>query len=378
MSETGTGTGLEFFATAARGTEAALAAEMAELGLAGLRVAGGGVRFTGAAEDAWRLCLWSRIAQRVQQPVARFPAADAAALYAGAREVDWRLFLSPQHTLGVSAFVGNGALTHSGFVALKVKDAIVDQLRDRCGARPDVSRDDPDLHVFVHLVQDRATLYVDLAGAPLFRRGYRTEAGTAPLKETLAAAFLRLAGWDARTALLDPLCGAGTLVIEAALWAGGIAPGLFRERFGFERWAGFDATAAARMAELRGAARAAAHGQVPRLLGSDRDPAVIEMARANARRAGLRLSFRVAELAALQPDNAPPWIVANPPYDVRLEATDAFLRELGRTVSRLHGRRVALLVGSAALLRAVPLRPTALHPLWNGDLECRCAVYEVP
>lgn len=369
---------MEFFATAARGTERCLASEMTELGLADVQACGGGARFTGEPVDAWRLCLWSRIAQRVQQPVAVFTAADVASLHAGARTVDWTRYLSASHTLAVSAFVQSAASTHSGFAALKVKDAIVDCLRDRLGARPDIARDDPDLHVFLHWVRDRATLYLDLAGTPLFRRGYRTEAGDAPLKETLAAAMLRLSGWDRRAALLDSLCGSGTLVIEAALWAGNIAPGLFRQRFGFERWLDFDASAAARMAELRGEARAAAHGQLPRLQGSDRDAGVVESARANARRAGLRLAFRVAELAALQADNAPPWIVSNPPYDVRLEAAPAFHRELGSVVSRLHGRHVCLLAGGPDLLKAVPLRPAAAYPLWNGDIECRCVLYEVP
>lgn len=369
---------MEFFATAARGTEIALYDELVELRLPNVRPPRGGVAFEGAWDDGWRACLYSRVAQRIQTPLARFVAADDAALYAGVRGIDWSPYLTLRHTLAVSAFCHSSTLTHSGFVALKTKDAIVDGFRDACGERPNVSRDDPDIQVFVHLVQNRATIYLDLAGVPLFKRGYRGETGEAPLKETLAVAMLRLAGWDRRQPLVDPMCGSGTIAIEAAMWAGAIAPGIFRKRFGFERWACHDVEAARRMAELRGAARAGAHGQAGRILASDLDPRMVEVARANARAAGVRIAFREAPLEELQPAATPFLVVCNPPYGMRLEADASFFRDMAAAFCRLHGCRVALLAGTPEILKAMPLRPTATHVLFNGDIECRFVVYDIP
>ena len=214
-----------FFAAAAPGTEPALYAELRELGLPHVRQGGGGIPFRGAWRDGWRACLESRVAQRILAEVARFEAADADALYAGAAAVDWARFLTPAHTLSVSAVTaGSEVFRHSGFTALKVKDAIVDRVRGPSGDRPSVARSDPDVRVSVYVRRQTVTLYVDLSGEPLSRRGYRTEAGEAPLRETLAAAILRLAGWDRVTPFLDPMCGSGTLAIEAALWASDAAP----------------------------------------------------------------------------------------------------------------------------------------------------------
>ena len=369
---------MEFFATAARGTDSALYDELRELGLGGVKTSYGGVAFAGEREDGWRACLYSRIAQRIQMPLARFAVVDEASLYAGVRAIDWSPYLTPRLTLAVSAFCHSSALTHSGFIALKTKDAIVDQFRDACGERPSVSRDDPDVRIFVHLVQNGATVYLDLAGLPLFKRGYRGETGEAPLKETLAAAMLRLAGWDRRQPLVDPMCGSGTIAIEAAMWAGAIAPGILRPRFGFERWACHDADAARRMAELRGEARSGAHGQAGRILASDVDVRMVELARTNARAAGVRIAFREAPLAELQPAATPFLVVSNPPYGMRLEADAPFFRDMAAAFSRLHGCRVALLAGTPEILKAMPLRPTASHTLFNGDIECRFVVYDVP
>jgi len=198
---------LPFFATAAKGTEGALRDELRELRIPGVRADRGGVHFGRTWEDAWLACLHSRIAMRILAEVARFPAPSGESLYQGVRAVDWSAWLSPRHTLAVTANCRSGALTHTGFIAQKTKDAIVDPLRDRFGDRPSVDRKDPDLHVFVHLVRDEAVVYLDLAGESLHRRGYRSEHGEAPLKDTLAAAMLRLCGWDRASPLVDPMCG---------------------------------------------------------------------------------------------------------------------------------------------------------------------------
>ncbi len=371
---------MEFFATAARGTERLLAQELDELGFAGVQAGGGGVVFSGERVDGWRACLQSRIAQRIQLPLSRFPAESADALYAGAKAVDWSCWLNLTKTLAVSAYVRDSTCTHSGFAALKVKDAIVDALRIEFGDRPMVHRDDPDVQVFLHLVRDQASLYLDLSGDALFKRGYREVTGEAPLKETLAAAMLRLSGWDRRQPLLDPMCGSGTIAIEAAMWAANLAPGLFRKRFGFERWVDFTRADAEQLQELRGQLRRDVHGQTPRITASDADAAVIECAKANARTAGVRIAFRQAQIEELRAVSPPPLVVTNPPYGIRLGGAgqDEFQKMLGAVLSRLHGSRVCVLTGNEDLPRRIPLHPAAAFPLYNGDIECRFLIYDVP
>jgi putative N6-adenine-specific DNA methylase len=368
-----------FFAAASAGTELALYEELRDLGLPHVRQGSGGIPFRGAWRDGWRACLESRVAPRILAEVARFDADDADALYAGASAVDWSRFLTSDLSLSVSAVTaGTETFRHSGFTALKVKDAIVDQVRDRTGERPNVDRADADVRVSVYIRRNSVTLYVDLSGEPLSRRGYRTEAGEAPLRETLAAAILRLARWDRVTPVLDPMCGSGTIAIEAAMWAADVAPGLRRERFGFERWAGFDDDGRQVMRELRGEARRRAGHGAPAVTAADIDPAVLDVARANAGRAGVRIAFRERSLIAWQSDGVRRMVVANPPYDVRLGADAAFCRDITAALCRMHGSRVALLAGHPGYRQAMALQPEAVFPLKNGDLPCELLVYEVP
>ncbi len=368
---------MNFFVSVAKGCESVLREELAELGLKHLHEISGGVGFAGTLEDAWRVCLWSRTAQRVLLPLAEFKAPDPDALYAGAVGVEWGRYLTPALTFAVSAASRSSAITHTDFAALKVKDAIADRLRKDCGERSSVSRDDPDLHVFVRLFRDKATIYLDMAGTPLQRRGYRVAAREAPLKETLAAAMLRLSGWNKSVPLLDPMCGSGSIPIEAALWAKGVAPGIFRPRFGFERWADFNDEGREAMARLRGEARRLAHGQPPRIVGSDVDPAATAAATANAKSAGVRISIREADLAALQSSGGPGYVITNPPYGHRLAAGVELYRLMASVFSKMHGWRICLLVGGPEIARSLPMRPVFRQPLYNGDIECEFLVYDV-
>ena len=367
----------EFFAAGIPGTEGPLCDELRELGFASVRLNRGGIPFRGEWREGWRACLQSRIAQRIQVVMARFPAATEEALYRGVLGIDWGVFLTPDRTLSVSAVCNGSTITHSGFAALKVKDAIVDHCRDYQGQRPCVDRDDADVRVFLHLANDKATVYVDLAGVPLHRRGYRRDAGEAPLRETLAATMLRLSGWDRKSPLLDPLCGAGTLVIEAAMWASGIAPGLARGRFGFERWANFGETQAADLKALCGVLRGERTNPHARITGTDVDPAVLESAQANARSAGVRLAFKQRSALDLQDDGSPRTVVTNPPYGKRLDLDPEFCREFAAVVSRLHGWRVCILAGTPEYERLITARPAHKYPLRNGDLECDFLVYDI-
>lgn len=368
---------LEFYAAAIPGTEKVLCDELRELGFSSVRLNRGGVPFRGPWRDGWRACLESRIAQRIQVLVACFPAPTQEALYAGVRSFNWSRFVTFQQTLEVSAVCRASAITHSGFAALKIKDAIVDQVREHSQRRPDVDRVDADVRVFVHLANDKAAVYLDLSGGPLHRRGYRKTAGEAPLRETMAAAILRLSQWDRQTPLTDPMCGSGTIAIEAAMWSAGIAPGLLRERFGFERWADFSAEHALEMRAMRGTLRGAAHGRCARITASDCDATVLEAARENARAAGVKPSFRHLSVLDNPPAGEAGMLVTNPPYGVRLEKDPLFCRQFGAVVSRLHGWRVGIMAGTPDYQKAISCNPRFTVALKNGDLDCEFLVYDV-
>ena len=370
-------TGVDLFATAAKGTEGALRDELRELGLRGVRADRGGVHFSGDLSAGYRACLGSRIALRVLLTVARFRADSADALYEGVRGVDLSEHLTPRQTLAVSASCRSSALTHTQFIAQRTKDAIVDVQRDRQGARSSVDREDPDVAIFVHLVKDEACLYLDLAGESLHRRGYRTRAGEAPLKETLAAAIVRLSGWDRESPLLDPMCGSGTLLIEGALWASGVWPGTSRRTFGFERWASHDATERRAIATLRQEARDDERACPATIFGADASEDALAMTEENALAAGVDVRLRRSRVGDLPAPAAAGWLVTNPPYGARLAHDDTLPEELAALFSRLGGWKASVLAGTPDTLRALRQRPVRSLELHNGDLACRLLSYEL-
>jgi putative N6-adenine-specific DNA methylase len=324
-----------------------------------------------------RACLGARIAMRVLWELGAFTVHDADDLYAGMRTVPWHEHLTPRHTLAVRATCSNSALTHSHYVALKTKDAIVDALRDRYGVRPDVATDDPDVAVTVRLARDQCTVYLDLSGDPLHRRGYRTEVTEATLKETLAAAMLALSGWTPNAPFIDPLCGSGTLAIEAAMIARNIAPGT-RRRFGFERWARFNETMADAWRTMCHEARARELAAPPALIeASDRDPDAIEVTRRNAARAGVAHSMTITARDArdLGAREGPAWVVSDPPYGDRLAERPlqlaGFFRQFGDALATWRAHDVVLLSGNPLLARSLGLKSTREHTLYNGDIPCR-------
>jgi putative N6-adenine-specific DNA methylase len=368
---------LAFFATAAKGTEPALRDELRELRFRGVRADRGGVHFRGALAEGFRACLELRCAVRVLVELGRFLAPSGDALYEGVRAIDWSAYLSPRHTLAVRAACRSSALTHTQFIAQRTKDGIVDPLRERFGARPSVSLDDPDVVVFVHLVKDEATVYLDLGGASLHRRGYRATALDAPLKETLAAAILRLSGWDRESPLADPMCGSGTLAIEGFLWSRRVAPGLDVDGFGFQRWALYDEGLARRWSELCEAAAARVVAVGPPIFARDVDERAIAVTRDNARQAGARLALACRSVAELGPLAPPGYVVTNPPYGERLDHAPDLYEAMGRSFRRLDGHVISVLAGGPAMARAIGLRPDRAHTLFNGDLECRLLTYDL-
>jgi len=369
---------MRFFATAAKGTEPALRDELRELRLRRVRADRGGVHFEGEMTDGARACLWSRVAARVLLGVSSYGAGDGAALYEGARAVDWSTWMTPRTTLAVRATCRSSQLTHSQFVAQKTKDAVVDALRERFGERPSVDRDDPDVLLAVHLAKDQATLYLDVGGASLHERGWRARAGAAPLRETLAAAVLRLSGWDRERPLVDPMCGAGTLAIEAAAWSRRMAPGLSRARFGFERWASHDDAERRWMGGMREEARAAMRREGPPVLAGDVDARSLELARENARSAGVSVVFERRDVRDLVPLEPAGTVVSNPPYGERLAAGATLYEDLARALRGMHGHSAALLAGTPAIARAMRREPERFWILYNGPIECRLLLYAIP
>ena len=380
---------MRFFATCARALEPLLADELRSFGATAVEPIRAGVGFEGELEVAYRACLWSRVASRILLPLKAFEAKTPQALYAGVQRIDWSKHLDPRRTLAVDCSTSQSAIDHSHYAALKTKDAIVDQLRARHGTRPSIDVERPDVRVNVHLNRDRATVSIDLSGESQHRRGYRVKGAAAPLKETLAAAVLLLADWPRRAAarepLVDPMCGTGTLLTEAAQIAGDVAPGLRRAHFGCVGWGGHDASLWAQLrqdAEQR--ARAGARRR-PQILGYDADPRAVRAAADNAARAGLADRIRVERRTLA--DCAPPagaaagLLVTNPPYGVRLgeeERLGTLYAELGDVMRhRFLGWTGCVLTGSSALAKRIGLRPARRIPLWNGALECRLLEFPI-
>lgn len=373
-------TDLTFFATTARGGEETLAAELQELGVTAPTVEPGGVRFQGDSAVCYRANLWLRTASRVLVSLASFPCDSPQTLYEGVRTIPWHRYLTPEMTLAVDCALRDSALTHSGFVALKTKDAIVDHLRDRFGRRPNVDPKDPHLRVNVHLVKNRCTISLDSSGTPLDRRGYRLARTEAPLRETLAALLVALTGWDGSVPLSDPMCGSGTIAIEAALKAARRAPGLLRQGFGFQRWPGFSRVVWQRLVKE---AREASLATLPApIVASDRSGRAVAVARENAARAGVDelIDFRQGELADFTPP-APGVLLLNPPYGERLGDEEALIplyRQIGDILKqRCTGSTAYVFTAGRELTKQVGLKATRRIVLFNGPLECRLLKYDL-
>ena len=381
----------ELFATAPKGLEPLLADELRALGADEVAETRAGVAFAGDLQLAYRVCLWSRLASRVLLPVARFAAADPEALYAGVLRQPWEEHLATDGTLAVSCQVVRSQIGHSRYAALKVKDAVVDRFRELCGGRPSVDVARPDVRINLYLYNDQATLSIDLSGDSLHRRGYRTEGVLAPLKENLAAAILIRAGWPEIAAdggsLLDPMCGSGTLAIEAALMAADIAPGLQRPYYGFNGWSGHRPELWKELLQEARERRKAGLSRLPLIAGRDRDPKAIRAAHLNADRAGLGglLHFATADAANLQPPSEmaerPGLLVANPPYGERLGERDELVQLYSGLGQRLRehfvGWKATIFTGNPELAKELAIRARRKHTLYNGALKCQLLHFEI-
>ncbi|RFF28981.1 MULTISPECIES: bifunctional 23S rRNA (guanine(2069)-N(7))-methyltransferase RlmK/23S rRNA (guanine(2445)-N(2))-methyltransferase RlmL [unclassified Wenzhouxiangella] len=374
------------FATAPRGLHDLLATELTALGLEGVHPQRGGVLFEGTLVDAYRVCLWSRIANRVLLPIAEFQAEDDDGLYRGVSTIDWSMHLGPDNTLAVDFTGIKAAITHSRFAAQRVKDAVVDQIRETVGGRPSVDIRQPDVRINVHMHGEQVTVAIDLSGDSLHKRGYRETGIAAPLKENLAAAMLYRADWPRiaadRGGFVDPMCGTGTLAIEAAWMASDTAPGLLRTGFGFQHWRGHDDNAWKDLVDEALERQEKGMEHLPPMVAFDHDRQAVRLALVNVERAGLagRVHVERRELGeATAPSGVRTGLVAtNPPYGERIgeqhELLPLYLK-LGETLrSHFPGWRALVLNGAGC---RIGLQPDKSWQFFNGPLECRLERFEI-
>ena len=380
---------LPFFVTTPKGMVAVLMSELEQLGATELREQPAGVEFKGDLETAYRICLWSRTAGRVLLPLGKFPAESADALYAAVQQIDWQQHLTGRSTLAVDFTGRSDAINHSQFGALKVKDAIVDQLRETTGGRPNVDVVQPDIRINAHLYRDEISIAIDLSGDSLHRRGYRQEGGAAPLKENLAAAILLRAGWAevaaAGDVFVDPMCGSGTLLIEAAMIAADIAPGLLRQHYGFLAWPQHDAELWQNLLNEAQQRRQQGLKKMPPIFGYDTHPKAIQFAQQNVTAIGLEDYIRIArrDVSELErPASAEKGLlVVNPPYGERMgerETLEPLYLQLGERIKNsFSGWQAAVFTGNPELAKLMGIRAVKQHNMFNGPLECKLLRFEV-
>lgn len=373
------------FATVARGLEDLAAQELEQLGAEGVEPGFCGVGFRCDRKHLYTINLWTRLAFRILVTVAHVPCHNSDALYRGIQNIDWGQYLSPEQTLAVKATGKNQHLNHSHFTALQVKNAIVDQQQDRLGDRSDVDTEIPDVQINVHINDNKATVSLDSSGSSLHRRGYRPVMGTAPLKESLAAALVKLTDWSGDVAFLDPMCGSGTLPIEACLQALNLAPGLFRDDtsqgFGFQSWPDYDpvlwqsVVVAARKQQRPGLGGA--------VVGCDRDLDILANARTNADNSGVAeyLEFNYTDFADIEAPSDSGILICNPPYGERLGKTEnlaPFYKLMGDILKqRFKGWTAYILSGNKALTKCIGLRTARKIPIYNGSIPCQFLKYEM-
>jgi putative N6-adenine-specific DNA methylase len=370
-----------FFAPCPRGLEAPLAAELTALDAQYVAPADGGVSFSGERSLAYRANLESRLASPILWQVAHRRCRNEKELYALAKGVDWSAHFHVERTIRVDVAATNSPLPSLEFATLKVKDAVCDRFRDAAGRRPSVAKLRPDVRVHAFLTEREATLYLDTSGEALFKRGYRRDAEGAPLRENLAAGLIALSGWTPAQPLLDPMCGSGTIAIEAALIAADRAPGLART-FGFQKLSWFDGPTWQRL-------RQRAHDRVRpappsvEIFASDTAAAALAHCRSNAAMAGVAGWIDVTQADVLE--RAAPRdhgiLIANPPYGLRLgddAALAAFYPRLGDALKqRFPGWTACLLTGDLRLAKLIGLKPSKKTPLFNGNIDCRLFRFEI-
>lgn len=360
------------------GLEDVLVKELIELKANKVEKQNRAVLFEGDKAMMYRANYRLRTALSILKPIASFKAADEDMLYKEVSRINWGDYMDVNETLAISTVAFSNTFKHTKYVSLKVKDAIVDQFRRRKGQRPNVDTGEPDLRIHVHITQNDVTLLLDSSGDTLFKRGYRQQGGKAPLNEVLAAGMILLSEWDCKSHFFDPMCGSGTLLIEAAMIAHGIAPGTYRARFGFENWNDFDADLFESITEET--------IEIPEfeytIAGSDLSPGAIKIAEANIKAAFLskKISVKARNFFDSKPVGDHGIIITNPPYGERLQPDDLriFYQKIGDKLKLDYPGYDAWLIGSNIdVLKFVGLKPEKKIKLYNGPLECSFRKYSL-
>ena len=366
-----------FFASCPRGLEGLLLQELSSFGAEAPAQAPGGVAFSGTWEIGYRANLWSRIASRVLWRVGEFSYQNERDLYDAARAIAWPKYFSVQKSIRVNVTAQKSPLKSLEFATLKVKDAVCDLFRDKVGSRPDVDRAAPDVRIHAFLEEAKGILYLDTSGEALFKRGWRMDIADAPIRENLAAGVVMLSGWKFDQPLLDPMCGGGTLLSEAAAMARGRAPGAKRS-FGFEKLNVFEAKL---WDQVKNEQLTTPVG--PRLYGSDTDPEALTAARRNLGAAGVERWVKleqadILERAAPEPAGV---MVANPPYGERIgspEELAALYPKLGDALKKkFAGWNCFFFTADQRMAKLIRLQPSRRTPLWNGAIECRLYEFRI-
>ncbi len=382
---------LRLFATAPKGIPPLLVEELERLGAEHVKENPAGASFTGDLKTAYRMCLWSRLANRVLMPIAQVQAGDPDDLYRNIKSIPWEDHLDSSGTLAVTFNAARSRITHTHYGALKVKDAVVDRFTETYGMRPSVALKNPDIRIYVYLLRNEAFVSLDLSGESLHLRGYRTAGFKAPLKENLAAAILIRSGWpdiaSSGGGLIDPMCGSGTLPIEAALMAAGIAPGRLRRYFGFLKWKGHREEIWKKLVLDAEERASAGMEKLPPIFGYDSDKEAIRAALANLDRAGMKglVHFERRELADMKPHPAtgdrPGLVMVNPPYGERLgdrKRIGELYESLGRQLKdRFRGWKASVLIGKTDPGKRIGIRAGKINTFYNGAIECRLLSFDV-
>ena len=368
----------ELIAKTFMGLEPVLAKELTQLGANNVQIGRRMVSFTGDKEMMYRANFQLHTAIRILKPIRHFKARSADDVYEEIKKIDWTQYLADDKTFAVDAVVFSEEFRHSKFVSYKVKDAIVDQLREKTGKRPNISVSNPDIQLNIHIAEDKCTLSLDSSGESLHRRGYRQESVEAPLNEVLAAGMILMSGWQGETDFIDPMCGSGTLLIEAALIAKNMAPGLFRKEYAFEKWPDFDADLFDEIYNDDSQEREFKH----HIYGYDIDMKAVNTARLNAKAAGLSADITIEQQDFkdfTQPADKS-IIITNPPYGERISTPDLLgtYRMIGeRLKHQFKGNDAWVLSYREECFEQIGLKPSIKIPLYNGSLECEFRKYQM-
>lgn len=370
----------DIIATTFFGLEPVLADELKAMGASNIQIITRAVYFRGDMELLYRANLWCRTALKVLVPIRRFNAYNDKEFYEQCFRIDWQKYMAVSDTFAVDCVASGPMFTHSKYVALKCKDAIADYFRDKRGRRPNVDVEYPDLRVNVHIYNADVTISIDSTGVPMSKRGYKVRQTVAPLNEVMAAGIIKLAGWDRKTPLCDPMCGSGTFLTEACLMAMNIAPGSYRH-FAFEKWRTFDRDIWVKLKQQQKDLRLSAPGV--EIAGYDRDPMALDIASQNIQQAGLEefIDLDRRDFFLTSEKQTDKFLIMNPPYGERLEDQDKmvdFYKSIGDVLKAFYTNSQAwVLGGNLEAIKKLGLHPSKKIKLFNGPIECRLECFDI-